>query len=169
MTTEIKIIVTHPNKEEPLFEDRVYGEGPTMTFLSSYIESHEKVYTKDDNEAITIKYNDKDSKYLKKELQYYEDSEDHLIQKVDDEITDLRNARSGAFNAKIFQEFTDLLANSYAWIENHRYSIADRFVNTLNKAEDVILKDFAEEKGFSTKYNTQLYRDYNIELILRKI
>ena len=76
---------------------------------------------------------------IKEELKEYYDKDMFEIQKARDAIEDLREARRHALNSKIFSDFSDVMDNTYEWIEQNNWSRAGSMIEYLDKCYNKML------------------------------
>lgn len=145
-----EIIIEAKKGKKELYSDFVCGREPVTGYIANlvYNSSNKKVR---ETGTLTFYYGDKKLKDIKSEIQEYADKDNFEIEKAKATIDDLKIARRNSHTVKDFTEFSELIDDTYEWLEEEGSSIAQSILDMLAKSEDSILRHYLESHSGKTK------------------
>lgn len=109
----------------------VCGRDDATSYLAGYIGYEEPCYKDIDRES-------DDFQTIQDALHEYYLADYKEIEKAQDTLADLREARRHATKYKDFVEFSEVMERTQDWIKDNDYSRAGSMINCLNKCYDFI-------------------------------
>lgn len=145
MGRETIITVRNKNNEEDvLFDEFTCGRDDATNFLAYYLEDNGKdgrelIVTKKD--VIECTENDDKLQYVLDELKRYVSEWEKEIDRKQERIYDLREARRHVPTVKAFLDFSDEIEVEQAELEDMKFSRAKTIYDDLIKAKDLLMKN----------------------------
>lgn len=132
------------NKEDILFEEFTCGRDEATNFLAYYLEDNGKdgrelIVSKKD--VIECSENDDKLQYVLRELKEYVSKWEKEIDRKQERIYDLREARRHVPTVKAFLDFSDEIEVEGAELEDMKFSRAKSIYDDLIKAKDLLMKN----------------------------
>lgn len=132
------------NKEDILFEEFTCGRDEVTNFLAYYLEDNGKdgrelIVSKKD--MIECAENDDKLQYVLSELKEYVSKWEKEIDRKQERIYDLREARRHVPTVKAFLDFSDEIEAEVTELEDMKFSRAKSIYDDLIKAKDLLMKN----------------------------
>ena len=132
------------NKEDILFEEFTCGRDEATNFLAYYLEDNGKdgrelIVSKKD--MIECTENDDKLQYVLSELKEYVSKWEKEIDRKQERIYDLREARRHVPTVKAFLDFSDEIEAEVTELEDMKFSRAKSIYDDLIKAKDLLMKN----------------------------
>ena len=164
-----EIIIEARKGRKELYSDFVCGRDSVTGYIANsvYNSPNKKVR---ETGTLTFYYGDKKLRDIKYKIQEYADKDNFEIEKAKATIDDLKIARRNSHTVKDFTEFSELIDNTYEWLEDEGSSIAQSILDMLAKAEDSILRDYLKSRPDKTKDIIHIpyeeFKEYKINIIV---
>lgn len=132
------------NKEDILFEEFTCGRDEATNFLAYYLEANGKdgrelIVTKKD--IVERTENDNKLQYVLDELKGYVSEWQKEIDRKQERIYDLREARRHVPTVKAFLDFSDEIEAEQAELDDMNFSRAKSIYDDLIKAKDLLMSN----------------------------
>ena len=164
-----EIIIEAKKGKKELYSDFVCGRELVTSYIANsvYNSPNKKVR---ETGTLTFYYGDKKFRDIKSKIQEYADKDNFEIEKAKAAIDDLKIARRNSHTVKDFTEFSELIDNTYEWLEEEGSSIAQSILDMLIKAKDSIIRDYQKSHPDKTIHINHLlnedFREYKINIIM---
>ena len=164
-----EIIIEAKKGRKELYSDYVCGRDSSTDYIANlvYNSSNKKVR---ETGTLTFYYGDKKLRDIKSKIREYADKDNFEIEKAKATIDDLKIARRNSHTVKDFTEFSELIDNTYEWLEEEGSSTAQSILDMLVKAEDSILRHYLESHSDKTKDIIHIpyeeFKEYKINIIV---
>ena len=164
-----EIVIEAKKGRKELYSDYVCGRDSATSYIADlvYNSPNKKVC---ETGTLTFYYGDKKLRDIKSKIQEYADKDNFEIEKAKSTIEDLKIARRNSHTVKDFTEFSELIDNTYEWLEEEGSSIAQSILVMLVKAEDSILRHYLESHSDKTKDIIHIpyeeFKEYKINIIV---
>ena len=164
-----EIIIEAKKGKKELYSDFVCGRELVTSYIANsvYNSPNKKVR---ETGTLTFYYGDKKLRDIKSKIQEYAVKDNFEIEKAKETIDDLKIARRNSHTVKDFTEFSELIDNTYEWLEEEGSSTAQSILEMLVKAEDSILRHYLELRPDKTKDIIHIpyeeFKEYKINIIV---
>ena len=164
-----EIIIEAKKGKKELYSDFVCGRELVTSYIANLVYNSPNKKVRETG-TLTFYYGDKKLRDIKSKIHEYADKDNFEIEKAKSAIEDLKIARRNSHTVKDFTEFSELIDNTYEWLEEEGSSTAQSILEMLVKAEDSILRHYLESHPDKTKDIIHIpyeeFREYRINIIV---
>ena len=164
-----EIVIEAKKGRKELYSDYVCGRDSATSYIADLVYNSPNKKVRETG-TLTFYYGDKKLRDIKSKIQEYADKDNFEIEKAKATIDDLKIARRNSHTVKDFTEFSELIDNTYEWLEEEGSSIAQSILVMLVKAEDSILRHYLESHSDKTKDIIHIpyeeFKEYKINIIV---
>ena len=164
-----EIIIEAKKGKKELYSDYVCGRDSATSYIANLVYNSPNKKVRETG-TLTFYYGDKKLRDIKSKIQEYADKDNFEIEKAKATIDDLKIARRNSHTVKDFTEFSELIDDTYEWLEEEGSSTAQSILDMLAKSEDSILRDYLKSRPDKTKDIMHIpyeeFKEYKINIIV---
>lgn len=161
-----EIIIEAKKGRKELYSDFVCGRDSATGYIANLVYNSPNKKTRE-TYTLVFHLGDKELVNIKSELQEYADKDNFEIEKAKSTIEDLKIARRNSRTAKDFTDFSEMIDNTYEWLEQEGFSRAQSIIEMITKAERTIQNNLIQGclESYPDKNNDEL-ENYKINIIV---
>ena len=164
-----EIIIEAKKGRKELYSDYVCGRDSATSYIANLVYNSPNKKVRETG-TLTFYPGDKKLNDIQFKIQEYANKDNFEIEKAKATIDDLKIARRNSHTVKDFTEFSELIDNTYEWLEEEGSSTAQSILDMLAKAEDSILRHYLESRPDKTKDIIHIpyeeFKEYKINIIV---
>lgn len=164
-----EIIIEAKKGRKELYSDYVCGRDSATSYIANLVYNSPNKKVRETG-TLTFYPGDKKLNDIQFKIQEYADKDNFEIEKAKATIDDLKIARRNSRTAKDFTDFSEMIDNTYEWLEQEDFSRAQSILDMLTKAKDFIIRDYQKshpDKTIPINYLlNEDFREYKINIIM---